>query len=229
MAVILLVEDEPIIRKGIKMWLEKSNFEVEEASDGNIAMEMLEKNKYDLVVLDVMLPVADGFAVLKYLRQELNNWIPVIMLTAKSQEDDKVLGLNLGADDYMVKPFSNRELEARINANLRDQASKKPVESTLFEIDERLHVIKRNDLEVECSRKELDLLLTLISYSPEYAPKKYLLENIWGYLGSEETRTLDIHISKLRKKLSSIGVENVIFTKRGVGFAYKETKAELDL
>lgn len=226
MSIILLVEDEPIIRKGIKMWLEKSNFQVDEAEDGAQAMEKLSKNTYDLVVLDVMLPVADGFAVLQHLRRELNIWIPVIMLTAKSQEDDKVLGLNLGADDYMVKPFSNRELEARINANLRKQAPQRVITSTLFEIDERLHIIKTNNKQVECSRKELDLLLSLIAQSPTYVSKRDLLESIWGYLGTEETRTLDIHISKLRKKLSSIGVDNVIFTKRGVGFAYIEGEGE---
>ncbi len=228
MASILIVEDEPIIRKGIKMWLQNSSFEVEEAENGQIAIDKLSEHKYDLVVLDIMLPIKDGFAVLKHVRQELNDWTPIIMLTAKSQEDDKILGLNLGADDYMVKPFSNRELEARINANLRKQVTevKKEVKSTLFEIDERLQVLRNGDLEVECSRKELDLLLSLIEKSPEYASKGTLLENIWGYLGTEETRTLDIHISKLRKKLASIDVENVIFTKRGVGFAFIEGEVE---
>ncbi len=227
MTKILIVEDEPIIRRGIKMWLTKSDFEVDEAADGREAIEKVELYNYDLIVLDVMLPISDGFAVLQHLRQVLKKKTPVIMLTAKAQEDDKILGLNLGADDYMVKPFSNRELEARINANLRRSAIDDEDTITVelgFEIDERQHILRNGDLQVECSRKELDLLLMLIQRSPLYVSKKELLETIWGYLGTEETRTLDIHISKLRKKLSLIDIENVIETKRGVGFGFMTDK-----
>ncbi len=225
MAKILVVEDEPIIRKGIKMWLEKGGLTVSVAENGKIAKDMLNVEGFDLIVLDVMLPVEDGFAVLSHVRNTLELPTPIIMLTAKSQEDDKILGLNLGADDYMVKPFSNRELEARINANLRMSGAFDKTDNRAnlsFIIDERLQVIKKGDIEVECSRKELDLLISLIEVSPDYAKKSTLLKNIWGYLGTEETRTLDIHISKLRKKLAKIGVENVIYTKRGVGFAFEE-------
>lgn len=227
---LLIVEDEPIIRKGLRMWLEKSGFQVTCAEDGREAIELLTKNSYDLVVLDIMLPYVTGLEVLTFIRENISSWIPVIMLTAKSEEDDKILGLDLGADDYMVKPFSNRELEARIRVNLRKKSStevKSLHVSDIFTIDDKKYLIIRGEISVEVTRKEMDLLRILMESKNSYVAKRELLQNVWGYLDSEDTRTLDIHISKIRRKLGKIGVENVIHTKRGVGYSYSEAEAQL--
>lgn len=223
---LLIVEDEPIIRKGLVMWLEKSGFNVSQAEDGKKAIEMIKNNEYDLIVLDIMLPFVNGLEVLAYIRTNIKSWVPVIMLTAKSEEDDKILGLDLGADDYMVKPFSNRELEARIRVNLRKKNQVDTivnVESRLFNMDHKKYLISRNDKVVELTRKEMDLLKILMINGNSFVEKKELLQNVWGYLNSDDTRTLDIHISKIRKKLYKLGIDNIIITKRGVGYAYSES------
>lgn len=223
MTKVLIIEDDLTIRTGLRIWLEKSGFEIIEAEDGRVALDKIKNEKYDIIILDVMLPYHDGYEILTYIRRTLTNWVPVIMLTAKSQEDDKILGLELGADDYMVKPFSNRELEARIKANLRKKVSNnlnENVRTNLFEIDSQRYQLKNTDQVIELTRKEMDLLKVLIAHQDEYVMKSFLLETVWGYLNSEDTRTLDIHISKLRKKLEKIGVKDVIKTKRGVGYTF---------
>lgn len=223
MTKVLIIEDDLTIRTGLRIWLEKSGFEIIEAEDGRVALDKIKNEKYDIIILDVMLPYHDGYEILTYIRRTLTNWVPVIMLTAKSQEDDKILGLELGADDYMVKPFSNRELEARIKANLRKKVSNnlnENVSTNLFEIDSQRYQLKNTDQVIELTRKEMDLLKVLIAHQDEYVMKSFLLETVWGYLNSEDTRTLDIHISKLRKKLEKIGVKDVIKTKRGVGYTF---------
>ncbi len=223
MTKVLIVEDDLTIRTGLKIWLEKSGFLCIEAQDGKIAYDMIENEAFDIVILDVMLPYHDGYEILTYLRKIKKEWIPVIMLTAKAQEDDKILGLELGADDYMVKPFSNRELEARIKANLRKKEVSRPkenVKTDLFEIDNLRYQLRNGELVVELTRKEMDLLKVLIEHESEYVKKSDLLESVWGYLNSDDTRTLDIHISKIRKKLEQIEIVNVIKTKRGVGYTF---------
>ncbi len=223
MTKVLIIEDDLTIRAGLKIWLEKSGFEILEAEDGKVAMEKIKNETFDIVILDVMLPFHDGYEILTTIRQSIKEWIPVIMLTAKSQEDDKILGLELGADDYMVKPFSNRELEARIKANLRKKViveTEETVSTSLFEIDNQRYLLQNGEYTVELTRKEMDLLKILILHQGEYVEKSYLLEKVWGYLDSEDTRTLDIHISKLRKKLEKINISNAIKTKRGVGYTF---------
>lgn len=227
MAKILIVEDDPTIRNGLVNWLSRSGFKIVEAEDGQIAIDALKRDKFDIVILDIMLPRVDGYGVLKMIRSELNEWLPVIMLTAKAQEDDKILGLDLGADDYMVKPFSNRELEARIKANLRKKSALEVddnVSTELFEIDNQKYQLRNGDLSVDVTRKEMDLLKILIKFENEYIEKVKLLESVWGYLDSNDTRTLDIHISKLRKKLEKINITDVIKTKRGVGYSFMVSK-----
>lgn len=227
MAKILIVEDDPTIRNGLVNWLSRSGFKIVEAEDGQIAIDALKREKFDIVILDIMLPRVDGYGVLKMIRSELNEWLPVIMLTAKAQEDDKILGLDLGADDYMVKPFSNRELEARIKANLRKKSALEVddnVSTELFEIDNQKYQLRNGDLTVDVTRKEMDLLKILIKFENEYIEKVKLLESVWGYLDSNDTRTLDIHISKLRKKLEKINITDVIKTKRGVGYSFMVSK-----
>ncbi len=223
MTKVLIIEDDLTIRTGLKIWLEKSGFEIIEAEDGKIALDKIKTEKYDIIILDVMLPYVDGYEILSHIRRTLTEWVPVIMLTAKSQEDDKILGLELGADDYMVKPFSNRELEARIKANLRKKMTvnlNENVSTQLFEIDNQRYQLKNGDAVIELTRKEMDLLKVLIAHQGEYVMKSFLLETVWGYLNSDDTRTLDIHISKIRKKLEKIGVTDVIKTKRGVGYTF---------
>ncbi len=223
MTKVLIIEDDLTIRTGLKIWLEKSGFKIIEAADGKVAMDMVKNESFDIVILDVMLPYYDGYEILKTIRQEIKEWVPVIMLTAKSQEDDKILGLELGADDYMVKPFSNRELEARIKANLRKKIvveTEENVATDLFEIDNQKYLLRNGRLTVELTRKEMDLLKVLILHQDEYVEKTVLLEKVWGYLDSEDTRTLDIHISKLRKKLEKIDIKDAIKTKRGVGYTF---------
>ncbi len=223
MTKVLIIEDDLTIRTGLKIWLEKSGFKIIEAADGKVAMDMVKNESFDIVILDVMLPYYDGYEILKTIRQEIKEWVPVIMLTAKSQEDDKILGLELGADDYMVKPFSNRELEARIKANLRKKIvveTEENVATDLFEIDNQKYLLRNGKLTVELTRKEMDLLKVLILHQDEYVEKTVLLEKVWGYLDSEDTRTLDIHISKLRKKLEKIDIKDAIKTKRGVGYTF---------
>ena len=225
MTKILVVEDEATIRKGIKIWLNKSGYEIQEAENGEVAIELIKKNNYDLIILDVMMPLVDGYGVLHYIRNESKSWIPVIMLSAKSDEEDKILGLDLGADDYITKPFSNRELEARISASLRKYktvTTNEPIKTSLFEINQQKYLLKRDGKTVELTRKEMDLLKKLISNEGNFTSKLSMLEEVWGYLDTDDTRTLDIHISKLRRKLAQIGVENVIVTKRGVGYGYVE-------
>ncbi len=223
MTKVLIIEDDLTIRTGLKIWLEKSGFKIIEAADGKVAMDMVKNESFDIVILDVMLPYYDGYEILRTIRQEIKEWVPVIMLTAKSQEDDKILGLELGADDYMVKPFSNRELEARIKANLRKKIvveTEENVATDLFEIDNQKYLLRNGRLTVELTRKEMDLLKVLILHQDEYVEKTVLLEKVWGYLDSEDTRTLDIHISKLRKKLEKIDIKDAIKTKRGVGYTF---------
>lgn len=227
MTKVLIIEDDLTIRTGLKIWLEKSGFEIIEAEDGKVALDKIKTAKYDIIILDVMLPYYDGYEILTHIRRTLTEWVPVIMLTAKSQEDDKILGLELGADDYMVKPFSNRELEARIKANLRKKMTinlNENITTQLFEIDNQRYQLKNQEKVIELTRKEMDLLKVLISHQDEYVMKSFLLETVWGYLNSDDTRTLDIHISKLRKKLEKIGVTDVIKTKRGVGYTFTSSQ-----
>lgn len=225
---ILIVEDEPTIRKGLKVWFEKSQFEVIEAEDGKVAIELLSTQEFDLAILDVMMPYFNGYEVLQFIHESVESYLPVIMLTAKADEEDKILGLNLGADDYITKPFSNRELEARVRAHLRRKAAfneagaSRTVKSTRFDIDFQKYVIVNGDLSVEVTRKELELLDALIQEKENFVTKEVLLDKVWGYLDTKKTRTLDIHVSKIRKKLEEIEVFDVIDTKRGVGYKYTE-------
>lgn len=225
---ILVVEDEPTIRKGLKVWFEKSQFEVIEAQDGKVAINLLETENFDIVILDVMIPYFDGYEVLQFIHETVKGYLPVIMLTAKADEEDKILGLNLGADDYITKPFSNRELEARIRAHLRrketfDQIDhSKTLKSSKFVVDFEKYLITNADKSCEMTRKELELLDLLIQNKENFVKKDVLLNKIWGYLDIKKSRSLDIHVSKIRRKLESIGVLDVIVTKRGVGYKYTE-------
>ncbi len=226
----LIIEDEPTIRNGIKVWFEKSQFKVFEAEDGKKGIDMLKKQTFDIIILDVMLPYFDGYEILQFIKTNIEEWVPVIMLTARADEEDKILGLNLGADDYVTKPFSNRELEARIKAHLRKKAlitsNANEVTSALFKIDLKKYLIKNGSFKVELTRKELELLTILIENKDKMVQKDELIDTIWGYENRSNSRTLDTHISKVRKKLEEIHVHDVIVTKRSIGYMYTEKDAK---
>lgn len=227
MATILVVEDDSTIRRGIKKWLELEGLNVLEAEDGQVAIDLFDakQGEIDLIILDVMLPKLNGYEVLKHVRDNQNRWDPVIMLTAKDEEDDKIYGLDSGADDYMTKPFSNRELVARIKSSLRMRdVDLKSVESKdfPFSIDHSSYKLICGDLSEILTKKESMLLSFLMNKKNTYVTKEEILTEVWAYTNSQETRTVDIHISKLRKKLKNIGCGDYLKTKHGVGYGLRD-------
>jgi len=222
---ILIVDDEKNIRDLVKYNLEEAGYEIFEAADGKTALEKLDKN-IDLVILDLMLPVLNGLEVCKRIRNnnQLHN-IVIIMLTAKDEELDRVLGLEIGADDYITKPFSVRELRARIKAVLR-RTKKSFTESkneqndlnkyNLGELvlDTQSYEVKQSGKVLNLTPKEFELLRFMVSNVNKVLTREILLEKIWGYQYSGDTRTVDVHIRRLRKK---IGQEH-IKTIRGLGY-----------
>jgi len=217
---ILVVDDEVPIQELIRFNLEQSGFEVEIASDGNEALEKFEANKPDLIVLDVMLPGKDGYDVCKAIRKTSNT--PIIMLTAKETELERVLGLELGADDYITKPFSPLELVARIKAVLRrssgqeeDTIDEFSVGSIFMKVGTREVLVKGRP--VDLTRKEFDLLHIFMQNVGKVLTREFLLQKVWGYEYEGETRTVDVHIRHLRRKLGPEGEER-IETIHGVGY-----------
>jgi len=222
---ILVVEDEKNIRELIKFNLENAGFEVLTADDGREALEQL-SDEIDLVVLDLMLPQIDGMEVCRRMRgsEELRQ-IPIIMLTAKGEEVERILGLEMGADDYMTKPFSPRELIARIKAIFRRIKEFKADTSELKEeiidlgdlkLDIPRHEVIYQEQKIVLTPKEFELLRYLIINQGRVLSRDLLLEKIWGYEYAGDTRTVDVHIRRLRKKISS----DYIATVRGVGYKF---------
>lgn len=219
---ILVVDDESAIVDLIKMELEFEGYEVETAQDGELAIEKARLFQPDLIVLDIMLPKINGYDVCKTLVPELN--VPVILLTAKTDIIDKVLGLELGADDYLTKPFDNRELLARIKAHLR-RAKKNPsikkkdaviTNGPLTIIpDER--VVTLDGEEIHLTPKEFDLLYLLGSNVEQVFPRETLLEKIWGFDYYGDTRTVDMHIQRIRRKIDK-QPNKFIQTVFGIGY-----------
>lgn len=218
---ILLVDDEPSIIQLARLYLEREGFRVISASDGHSALEMVKKHKPDLIVLDLMLPVLDGFEVCRKLRAEKIQ-PPIIMLTARDEDIEKILGLEMGADDYMTKPFNPRELVARVKAVLRRSAPP-PVDDSSFIfrrggliIDESRREVSVNGIPLELRPQEFDLLLQLAQNHLHVLSREKLLELAWGYDYPGETRTVDVHIARLRKKLTGSNVH--IETVTGIGY-----------
>jgi two-component system, OmpR family, response regulator len=226
---ILVVEDDTTLRDVLIYNLEKEGYQVSRAADGAKALDAARSEKPDLLVLDVMLPYMDGFEVCRILRKEMT--LPILMLTAKADIVDKVVGLELGADDYMTKPFSMRELIARIKAMLRrtDMASKqKTAESTTIlkanalEIDPQRHTVSKEGEMLELTPKEFELLAFLIKNREQVFSRDYLLEHIWGYQYTGASRTVDVHIRWLRQKIEDDPSDpSRIITVRGVGYKFK--------
>lgn len=219
---ILIIEDQASIVELIQYNLEMENYEVDSASDGEKGLEMLKEKKYDLLLLDLMLPKIDGIALTNILRKQQEfKKLPIIMLTAKSTELDKVLGLEIGADDYMTKPFSIRELIARVKAMLRRTEEDQELKSSIIEVgdivinDDEFTVTKKGEI-VELTLKEFLLLKFLAENRGKVLTRSFLLDKIWGYEYVGETRTVDVHIRHLRAKLQDS--EELIKTVRGIGY-----------
>ncbi len=219
---ILIVEDELAMRQGLKDNLEIEGYEVEEAGDGKEGLDKILNNNYNLVILDVMMPVMSGFDVCKKVRATGNS-TPIILLTAKGEEIDKVLGLELGADDYITKPFSLRELLARVKAILR-RSETIPNKSDEYFIGKlkinfsSYHAIS-DGIEVNLSHREFEVLKYFIDHKNEIVPRDNLLRDVWGHQSRITTRTVDNFILKLRQKIEQdINHPRIILTIYGIGY-----------
>ncbi len=228
---ILVVDDEKPIVDLISFNLKKEGHEVIEANDGEMGYNMALSEKPDLILLDVMLPKMDGFTVCRKLREKIST--PIIMITAKEEEVDKVLGLELGADDYMTKPFGIRELIARVKANLRRTDIETQPENSMDNSDEfhygdlsinmSRYEVKKNGTVIELTLREFELLKFLANYSGQVFSREALLEKVWGYEYYGDMRTVDVTIRRLREKIESNAAEpEYIMTKRGVGYYFKK-------
>lgn len=225
---ILIVDDEPSIRQLVRFNLEKEGFSCLEAEDGLTCLEIVRREKPDLIVLDIMLPGQDGFEVCRTLKaQPATAGIPIVMLTAKAEEIDTILGLEMGADDYMTKPFSPRELVARIKAVLR-RSHKDPVQAeelTFGNIRLNLprHEASLGKEKLALTPKEFELLKLFIANVGLAFSREQLLEMAWGYEYAGDTRTVDVHIRHLRLKLAGEPeLAEAIETVRGVGYRLRE-------
>lgn len=226
---LLIVEDEEAIRSGLADLFSYHGFEVDLAVDGPSGLEKALNLEYQGVILDVMLPGMDGFSVCNAIRKH-NRLLPIIMLTAKSSEEDIIAGLSIGADDYISKPFSVRELVLRVEAVLRRSqglrnlsVGKVLIMKGKLEIDSKnlSGTLLESNQTVEFSRREIDLLLYLMEHNDRPVPRDELLEQIWGYARASqiETRTVDIHIAKLRRKIESDPKNpTLLLTLRGEGY-----------
>ena len=227
---ILVAEDDANIRMGLVDTLESENYQVVEASDGARALELFNNNKFDLILLDVMMPEKSGYDVCQDIRM-VDKYIPIIMLTAKGEEFDKVLGLKLGADDYITKPFGIHELLARISAVLRrSKRETKPAEKSLhnkfkfgeFEVNTRTYKLSSKDRSIDLSEREVNLIQYFHAHPNEVLSRDNILNAIWGidYFGT--TRTLDQHIAQLRKKIEKDPSKPcLITTVHGIGYRYE--------
>ena len=224
---IYCVEDDAGIRELVVYTLRNTGFEAEGCSDGAALTAALRKQTPQLILLDIMLPGEDGITILRRLRAAPDTAdIPVILLTAKNTEYDKVVGLDTGADDYIAKPFGMMELVARIRAVLRrtearaESEGPRPLVAGGICVDERAHTVFADGQEVQLTLKEYQLLTLLMKNRGAVLTRDVLLENIWGYGSENETRTVDVHIRTLRQKLGADGV--LIETVRGVGYRMGE-------
>jgi len=218
MTTILVVDDEPNILELAKLYLEREGYRVEGVGNGNDALSKLSATKPALIVLDLMLPDIDGFEVCREIRKKSD--IPILMLTARKEDIDKIVGLELGADDYLTKPFNPRELVARVKAILRRfQAGRRPgqaMEVGNLRIDSARREVTVDGQPLKLRTKEFDLLATLAQNLEIVLTREQLLEMVWGSDYYGETRTVDIHINHLRDKIS--GTSSSIETVRGIGY-----------
>ena len=224
---ILLVDDEPLLLKGLRFTLEQEGYETLTANDGEEALSMFETGGFDLILLDVMLPKMDGIAVCQKIRE--TSTVPIIMLTAKGEDMDKILGLEYGADDYMTKPFNILEVKARIKTILR--RTNQPVQMETRKIirvhDMEVNVINRSvtlaGKDIRLTAKEFDLLQLFINNRGKVFSRETMLETVWKYDYMGDARTVDVHIRRLREKIERNPTQpEFIFTKWGVGYYFTD-------
>ncbi|HEX3015423.1 MAG TPA: response regulator transcription factor [Desulfobacteria bacterium] len=218
---ILIADDETQIRAVVRLYLENEGFSVEEAADGEEALSKLKTTNFSLLIVDLMMPKVDGWQVCRDLRRESD--IPIIMLTARGEEFDKILGFELGTDDYLVKPFSTRELVARVKALLKRAGNSDEQDESLcfpgLEINQATRVVKLSDKEIALTPKEFDLLFFLARHPGRVFSREQLMETVWGYDFYGDLRTVDTHIKKIREKVR--GERNYIATVWGVGYKFE--------
>lgn len=225
---VLVVDDEKLIVKGLRFSLEQDGMEVDCAYDGEEALQVAEKNTYDVILLDVMLPKFTGFEVCQQIREYSD--VPIIMLTAKGDDMDKILGLEYGADDYITKPFNILEVKARIKAIMRrsSKKEKKPVENPSIRVFGELKVdvesrrVFLDGKEVNLTMKEFDLLELLLNNPGKVFSREKLLNDVWGYEYLGDVRTVDVHVRRLREKIEKTPSDpKYIHTKWGVGYYFQ--------
>ena len=200
---ILICDDDPVVHESIGLYLDAEKYEHISAYDGEEALRLVEERQPDLMILDLMMPRMSGIDVCRTIR--LTKTMPIIMLTAKSEEIDRILGLELGADDYIVKPFSPREVLARIKAVLRRFSEKEPDDVNIIrfpqlEINLSNYQVKANDQTVPCTPKEVEILHMLASHAGQVFSREQILSHVWGYDFFGDTRTVDTHIKRIRQK-----------------------------
>lgn len=224
---VLVVDDEKLIVKGIKYSLEQDEMKVDCAYDGEEALRLAGENQYDIILLDVMLPALDGFEVLKRIREFSS--VPIIMLTAKGDDMDKILGLEYGADDYITKPFNILEVKARIKAIIRRSGKNNLVENTKvivkgdLQIDVDARRVMIEGREINLTAKEFDVLELLVTNPNKVFSREKLLNIVWDYEYPGDVRTVDVHIRRLREKIEKNPSEpKYVYTKWGVGYYFKE-------
>lgn len=227
---ILVVDDEPTLVKTVRAYLEREGFAVHTASDGPAALEAARAFQPDLVVLDIMLPGMDGLELLNLLRRESD--VYVLLLTAKAEETDKLVGLTMGADDYMTKPFSLRELVARVKAILRRERSVQAPEHETMMVFDRLridadaHRVWKDDLEIELTPIEFSLLYALARHPGLVLSREQLIEQVWNYDYYGDERVVDAHIGRLRKKIEDDPANpTLIVTVRSTGYRFEGEEA----
>ena len=215
---ILIIEDESSISDFVKLELEYEGYQVSIKEDGREALKEALENDYDLIILDIMLPSMNGFEICRRLKREKNT--PIIMLSAKDSVTDKVNGLQIGADDYIPKPFAIEELLARINAIFRrvDSLDNHIVKFKDLVINRNSRTVSRNDKEINLTNKEYELLMILIDNKDKVVTRDELLEKIWGYEYEPETNVTDVYVRYLRSKLNNENKEEYIQTIRSVGY-----------
>ena len=224
---VLVVDDEKLIVKGIRFSLEQDDMEVDCAYDGEEALKLAAENTYDIILLDVMLPKHDGFEVCRQIREYSD--VPIIMLTAKGEDMDKILGLEYGADDYITKPFNILEVKARIKAIIRRTGKKKDqkedgklVVKGDMKIDCESRRVVIGDREINLTAKEFDLLELLATHPNKVYSRENLLNLVWGYEYPGDVRTVDVHIRRLREKIEKNPSEpKYVYTKWGVGYYFQ--------
>ena len=223
---ILIVDDEKLLVKGIKFNLENDGYDVDAVYNGEDALALAQENEYDLIVLDLMLPKMDGLEVCRRIREFSK--VPVVMLTAKGEVFDRVLGLELGADDYVVKPFDTKEVVARIKAVLRRSAANaaeevKEVHYDKLSINLTNYELKVNGVQIDTPPKEMELIFHLAKNPNRVFTRDQLLDEVWGFDYYGDSRTVDVHVKRLREKLEGVSDKWELRTVWGVGYKF-ETK-----